>query len=63
MRILTVFVAGVIVGLLVAPDKGENTRRELSKLLAFFSGGDDDNLDEDLITSDDVINRPSGSVG
>lgn len=55
MRILTVFVTGIIVGLLVAPDKGVNTRRELSRFIALFTG-EDEETDKRPITSDDVIN-------
>ena len=56
MRTLTVFVAGIIAGLLIAPDKGSNTRREVSKFIDALKGGNNNSSKEHLVTSEEVIN-------
>ena len=57
MRTLTIFIAGIIVGMLIAPDKGENTRNSLKNFVDKFKGeGDTGNgLTGTSITSNDVI--------
>jgi len=56
MRTLTIFVAGMIVGWLVAPDTGAHTRNSLRKFINRFSGEDkDEGLEKTPITSDDVL--------
>jgi hypothetical protein len=41
-RFLTILLTGIVIGILIAPDKGVTTRRRLSDLLAGFTEGDDD---------------------
>lgn len=56
MRTLTIFVAGMIVGWLVAPDTGAHTRSSLRKFINRFSGeGKGEGLEETSITSEDVL--------
>lgn len=56
MRTLTVFVTGIVVGLLIAPDKGSNTRRDLSRFLYALKGGNNNSSGSHLTTSEEVIN-------
>ena len=57
MRTLTIFIVGVIAGMLIAPDKGENTRNNLKSFVDKFKGeGEQGNgLTNTSITSNDVI--------
>lgn len=41
-RFLTILATGIVIGILIAPDKGATTRRRLSDLLAGFTEGEDD---------------------
>ena len=57
MRTITVFVAGMIVGWLIAPDKGANTRSSLRKVFSRLKGGDENGqgLVDASVSSDDVL--------
>jgi gas vesicle protein len=54
MRTLTILAVGVVIGLLIAPDSGVNTRKDLSKFLDAIKGRHPNANDN--VTSDDVIN-------
>lgn len=41
-KFLSILVTGIVIGILIAPDKGAITRRRLSDLLAGFTEGEDD---------------------
>jgi len=44
-RFLTILLTGVVIGILIAPDKGASTRRRLSDLLAGFTDGDENEFE------------------
>jgi hypothetical protein len=48
MKGLFLFISGIIVGMLIAPDKGSSTRKRITNLIDRFSNEDNDYNSPDM---------------